>query len=627
MLDKAQDSLTVELNGRNLTSLEIEKNKNRLITLPIEASMLVAGRNTLRLGGSLFLQSDAANECQIWNDPARWIEFLPISVLHIELEPKDNTANLENALSLFHNPIQSFLPPEQQIKTLVVFPDLPTADDLSAITTLGYAFGTSSRLAEPWTPEVIYFKDFNPTKVSDHNLIFINVFPNPLTGLQPTNKGYLLVQTSPWNSKRAMMVVADVSRFDDFSPSQILLNPTRDALLQGNRLFVEKPKVIPAVPTLQRFMTFESLGYPDRTTSGIGTQDITYRIFVPYDNTITSMRMDLQLAHSPDLNTNASRFTIYLNGFSIAGIVPNKGNASDALIPVNIPVARFRPGINYLRLSFLLLPNKTNCQYSPDQIWVTVSNKTTLEAATAPALRTSILNDFPMPFSDNPSGLFVVPNHPEPALLSKIAGFATSLGSVAMDTTRAPRMATENEFARTMALDKYVMVFGEYKKSPLLQDVNDYLPQPFAADGMTLATGYGVYDTDDNQPTSLGVIQVMHSPWNAQGGIAYVVSGTTPEGMTQSLNFITNAKNWPKFKETLLLLGTDGKSATVTDPELLSVDTWKLERVGQIPIVGAQLQNIRPDDLVPAVVSIIAAFLLLIVLLVILRIHAKGIKG
>lgn len=256
MLDKAQDSLTVELNGRNLTSLEIEKNKNRLITLPIEASMLVAGRNTLRLGGSLFLQSDAANECQIWNDPARWIEFLPISVLHIELEPKDNTANLENALSLFHNPIQSFLPPEQQIKTLVVLPDLPTADDLSAITTLGYAFGTSSRLAEPWTPEVIYFKDFNPTKVSDHNLIFINVFPNPLTGLQPTNKGYLLVQTSPWNSKRAMMVVADVSRFDDFSPSQILLNPTRDALLQGNRLFVEKPKVIPAVPTLQRFMTF-----------------------------------------------------------------------------------------------------------------------------------------------------------------------------------------------------------------------------------------------------------------------------------------------------------------------------------------------------------------------------------
>jgi len=162
------------------------------------------------------------------------------------------------------------------------------------------------------------------------------------------------------------------------------------------------------------------------------------------------------------------------------------------------------------------------------------------------------------------------------------------------------------------------MLVGLPLDNALIMDLNNQLPQPFTPDGLALAPGYGVYSPTDDQPADLGVVQILNSPWQ-KGGVVMVVSGTSPLGLDWAWNALLDSSQWSQFKGSLLVAGSDQQIAVSGDTESGPVVYWNLEKVNNIPIIGPLLQGLEPNNLVPAAVSIIAALILMVLLLVILQ--------
>ena len=615
LLDEARSSLTIKLNGLNITTLKTSELAANPIQVNLPADSLKTGSNALTFTAALFLPTDQQNDCRNWNDPARWLNFGPESTLHLELSPTNTIYDLTSFAETYASPFDAYLPGAMPV--LIVLPDEPTQDDLSTLAALSYAIGAASPALTAWQPVIISESQFTPQLAANRHLIFVNVFPSELGDTASSEKDTLVLQNSPWDAQKALLLIADQDRQDGYTPAQVFSDPLRRVLLQGHQVFLDRLDTPPA-PEFQASYTLESLGYLDRTATGVGESSLTYRLFLPYNTALKSTVMDLILSHAPDLDTKASTITVYVNGFAVAGIIPNAGTASLVPIQANIPTSRFRPGENFIRITFNLQPTISNCERAPNAVWATINNQTTITSNIQSQLRSPTLDDFPMPFSDNPAGVFVVPNQPDAQTLARVAGLAFRFGQSAMNTDRPPAVMQVNEFAPETSPVPYVMLVGLPLDNALIMDLNNQLPQPFTPDGRALAPGYGVYSPTDDQPADLGVVQILNSPWQ-KGGVVMVISGTSPLGLDWAWNALLDSSQWSQFKGSLLVAGSDQQIAVSGGTESGPVVYWNLEKVNNIPIIGPLLQGLEPNNLVPAAVSIIAALILMVLLLVILQ--------
>ncbi len=619
MLDQSRSSLTIEINNRNIYTVRISEAASQQIrSVRIPNHLLMPGKNTIRLTGMLYLPGDPSNDCQNWNDSARWINFFSESRLSIELVPTANTYQLSDIYDIFSYTAQNEGGPFSPDSTVVVLPDQPQADDLSGLTSLAYAFGSHSTSMPAWKPKVIYASQMTPDLKTENHLIFINVPDATLPETNTADKDLLLVRNSPWNTQKAVMVVTDQSRTDGYSPADILSNSNAALFLKGNQLMIDSPMTVNLPPDMAPDLSFELMGYSDRSVTGIGENSLTYRVYVPYNQQITYADLSLLLHYSPDLNMNKSRIHVYLNGYAIAGIVPNEGETKNQAIPVPVSAERFRAGTNYIRIVFNLQPETTHCELAQPDTWATVSNQSFIRLNSQRLNKRETLTDFPMPFSDNPSGLMIVPNVPETNLLENAATLSFLLGQSAMIQNKPVHMQQVSEFLQNPEKEKYILAIGLPKDNEIIRKINSRLPQPFTERGDGMASGYGVYASADEQPASLGVIEIGSSPWKSDG-VIMIISGTSAEGLQWSWNLINSKEEWKNFKGNLMLLGSYQyiTSDNRTDPGRTYM--WDMEQADKIPVIGTYLQAINPQNFVPAVVSILSAFLLMITLIMILQ--------
>ncbi|HNT53541.1 MAG TPA: cellulose biosynthesis cyclic di-GMP-binding regulatory protein BcsB [Anaerolineaceae bacterium] len=622
LLDSERSSLTIKLNNLNITTLKTSELAASPLQISLPPNALKTGSNALTFTAALFLPTDQENDCRNWNDPARWLNFSPDSALHLDLTPTSVIYDLTGFAEIYASPFDAYLP--GAMPTLIILPDEPTRDDLSGLAALAYASGAGSPALTTWQPVVVSESQFTAQLASNRHLIFVNVLPPELGDITSGEKDTLVLVNSPWDAQKALLLIADRDRQDGYTPAQVFSDPLRRVLLQGHQVFLDRLDTPPA-PEFQTSYTLESLGYLDRTATGVGESSLTYRLFLPYNTALKSTVMDLILSHAPDLDTQASTITVYVNGFAVAGIIPNAGTASLAPIQANIPTSRFRPGENFIRITFNLQPNISHCERAPNAVWATINNQTTITSNIQSQLRSPTLDDFPMPFSDNPAGIFVVPDQPDAQTFARVAGLAFRFGQSALITDRPPIVMQVKEFIPGSSPGPYVLLVGLPGDNALIRDLNNLLPQPFTADGLALAPGYGVYAPTDDQPADLGVVQILNSPWE-KGGVVMVVSGTSPLGLDWAWSALLDSSRWSQFKGSLLVAGSEQQLAVSGETEAGPVVYWNLEKVNNIPIIGSLLQSLEPNNLVPAAVSIIAALILMILLLIILQL-GKRIKS
>ena len=613
LLDSARSSLTVSLNNRLLISDRVRGIVRTAQRIPIPASALMKGSNMLNITGTLYLPEDQQTNCQNWDDPSRWLVIEPGSIFHLSFAREDTPIDLASFPQGFIEPLETYLPKEARKQTLFVLPEEATPDDLTSVSTISYVLGSYAGAGDNWHPEIISETQFNDRAAINRNVIFIGRAPEDLQNRADQNKDFIELFSSPWGVGNAVMVIGDHDRQDGFTPASVFSDPARRIFLQGNVAYVQH-QPLPAPQPFPNDFTFEDLGYLDRTVRGIGQQNLIYRLYIPYNIELVQVKLNLGLVHSPDLDINNSSFTLYLNGFSVAGILPSPQNSATEPIAIGLPDRRLKPGLNFIRVSFDLHIPRGSCELALESVWATLLNTSSFEMSYRKRTPTPSLKNFPLPFSDSPGSLLVIPDQYQQNDLAHVSQLSYMMGRVDSRVHDPPEVMTAGTFLAQSSHPRNVILVGLPSDNPVTMGANDLLPQPFSSDGHSLQDGYGVQLPTSDQDASLGLLQILPSPW-VRGGTVLVLTGNDPQGLEWTWNAILDPTLRNQFNGNLMVVGSANRSQAaggLSAAPTLQTLFQQIADAGNIPIVGPLLQKYGQDFMTPAVA--IGSALLLTVL-------------
>jgi hypothetical protein len=613
LLDLSRSSLTILLNGFQITSYTPTNIPETKQIIPIPGNMFSQGNNILTFTGALYLPHDRDTNCQNWDDPSRWLTIEPGGILHLSFVKRDLLFDLSKFPQTFIEPLENYIPDKKA--TLIVMPENSTDDDLTSLSTISYLLGSSPETNYDWHPEIVTEDQFTPNKSVDRNIIFISNTPQQLQDIANNNKDYIALLPSPWSQGFAVMLISDQDRQDGISPASVFSSPARSILLHGNVAYVDDHP-LPIPRPFQNEYSFDDLGYLDRTVKGIGDQSLIYSLYVPYDIDPVLTKLNLGLVHSPDLDVQNSSFTVYLNGFSVAGILPTARSSTAEPITISLPAQRFRPGLNFIRINFDLHIPYSSCDRAPESVWATVLSSTTIETTYRNRSPIPSLNHFPLPFNQYPGFIFVIPDHFDQNDLGNISRLSFVIGMASPQLKYPPSVMIESDFMQVKTEHSNVILVGLPTQNSAIRDVNDLLPQPFNEDGYSLQEEFGVYLPSPDAEASLGLIQIIPSPW-VSGGTVMVMTGNDQQGLGWVYDVILNPASWDQYSGNLMVVGYASQSEAYGESP--SVVFQQTADASNIPIIGPILQRLGHSFLTLSLIAIGTALLLVVCILWVMR--------
>ena len=613
LLDEERASLTVALNDTPLASRPVQELATvQRITIP--AGLLRPGKNSLSFTGRLYLPGDDEDQCSDWLNPSRWLLISPESALHLSVQTSNSPPDLAQFPRPFVWPETTLMRNRVDPATLFVLPPQPAGDDLTALATIAFVLGEAGVDPASWQVSAIHQPQFTQEQAAGRHLVFIGPAQSQLWELPPADKPFVAVAASPWSAERGILVIGDDDQDDGQSPAFALANPTQRLLLRGGVAYLDNLQ--PASPRSLSPMlaagpvkeiTFADLGYDERAVRGLGTYNLTYRIYLPGDVQITAPALKLVLTHSPTLDPDNSAVTVYVNGFAVAGVLLDANNANLTPIPVSLPAARFRPGYNYLRLTFNLQMPYNTCEAMQESAWATVHRSSTLLLSYKRGAPPPTLDTFPQPFSDRAGVTLVLPDNPDPITLQQVAQLAALLGQAAHPKTTPPRVVTASNFyPPDDAARPHTILIGRPGQNAVIREINNLLPQPFAGDG-TLRPGYGVYLPTAAENATMGLLQIIHSPWTDNGSVLVLTAAGHP-GLEWSWDLLLDPERQDQLAGNLVAIGSDGRSqaqpAAEQEPEMIP---QQMPDASGLPIIGPLLQKVSRPGLTLSLLAVGAA--------------------
>lgn len=612
LLDAARSSITIALNSLPIVSYNLVNFSETNRRIPIPASLFRPGKNTLTFTSTLYLPDDHETNCQNWDDPARWLAIEPGGLLHLSFVRRDPEIDLAYFPQVFVESMEKYLSDPAVRQPLIILPEDSTADDLTALSTLSYLLGHDAGSGYEWTPEILNASKWDSGLAASRNIIIIGDPPAEFQDKTSHDKDYVGLFSSPWSVGNAVMIIGDQDRNDGFTPASVFSDPARSIPLQGNLAYVDQHLSSTPDPFRKKF-SFQDLGYLDRTVRGIGQQSLSYRFYLPYDVKPILAKLKLDLFHSPNLGIENSSFTVNLNGHGIAAIVPGARGSIGQPITIGLPAKRFRPGLNFIRVTFDLHLSRSSCEHSLESIWGTILSSSTIETTYRRQTPTPSLEHFPLPFSDPPGSLLVLPDQFGQKDLVHLSQLSFMMGASAYQLQRPPEVTRAADFRPEDTEHRNVILIGEPAANPVIAGINALLPQPFGADGRSLEEGYGVQLPTSDKDASLGLLQILPSPW-VQGGTVLILTGNNPDGLEWTWNAILDPALRTQFAGNLMVVGAVNPSQTMNGLSAPSQLTLfqQIADASNIPVVGPLLQKYGQAFLAPALAAVGTALFLVI---------------
>ncbi|HEU0297760.1 MAG TPA: cellulose biosynthesis cyclic di-GMP-binding regulatory protein BcsB [Anaerolineales bacterium] len=616
LLDLAGSSVTISLNGSHVSSHRLTQLSETKQQILIPANMFTQGNNTLTFAGTLYLPDDQGTNCQDWDNPARWLSIEPGGLLHLSFVRRELSMDLSDFPQVFIEPLEEYLPDSARRQTLIVLPEDSTQDDLTSLSIISYTLGSTAETNYDWKPEIVTMSQLRPDIAANRNIVFIGETPPEFQDLVSKDKNYVALLPSPRGVGNAILLIGDKNRQDGFSPASVFSDPARGILLHGNVAYLDPYVPTAPQPFLDNF-SFEDLGYPDRTARGIGQQNLIYSLYIPYDIDPTQVKLNLHLVHSPDLDLQNSSFTVYLNGYSVAGILPNALSSTGTPITIGLPAQKFRPGINFVRIRLDLYPPYTSCTRAPEAVWATILNSTTLEVAHRKHPPIPSLEHFPLPFGEYPGVLYVIPDQYDQIDLDYVSRLSFMFGTSARKSEYPPGVITASKFLQMGSSHHNVILLGLPSRNLATMSANALLPQPFTDDGKALQRGYGVYLPTADADASLGLMQIIPSPW-ANGGTVLVLTGNDQKGLGWTLDVILDTALRDQFAGNVMVIGSANRSeASGESPGQQGSQPMfqQIADASNIPLIGPVLQRSGQAFLIPALFAVGIALILVVSIL------------
>ncbi len=540
------------------------------ITVPLDNSVLTnANRRTHTVQVSL----DARDQC-VANQEVRILIRSDQSFFHFEYREAQPLRDLGSYPRPFFN--NGFA---NQLETaLVVLPTNYTNNDLEAAGSIvtGLGFLTSNSLVVHTT---------TADQVSDqvqqnNNLILIGqIGSNPLidalytANALPTrlgsggalsvrdtpvadSDGVLQLVANPKNAARSILTVTGKTP-EGLQKAARALGGQPPSVGFGGALALISEIREPGNPTANDMQTFASLGYGDVTISGIGTRTTEIRFPAPSGTILSNdAYVDLDYDYAATLKTAQTTLTLSMNetlleSVTLGSIGNDPTNASQPTgvrhLRASIPPQSVRPGeINALTIVLDVQGNWKCYPPSATVTWLSARSTSRLflprQNIDARFLPQQVSN-FPSPFSGTRTlqdTLIALPDKPTPTELDEAFRLISRLGAETPNGVALHPRITLGKLPEGIDISAYhLIVYGRPSTNSLLAQINENLPQPFAAGSDDLKQILNSVTYRLPPGYAIGVLQTLKSPWSPNRSVL-VVTGTDVEGQSKAMGVLTS---------------------------------------------------------------------------------------
>ncbi len=488
---------------------------------------------------------------------------------------------------------RSHLPNE----TNLILPDEPSPDVLQAALSVAAGLGSV-------TGNRVELRVFHASQVDEavmaENLIVVGTPENNsligrLAGKTPSTAaetdGVLRLVQSPERVGKAALLVTGATDEGVRKAGLALSAQPQFLRLAGQEAVVQEVHTDSiSLPQTPLDLTFTDLGYTERVVTGIGRKDIYYNFDLPLDWNLTSdAGLRLKFSHSPLLDGALSSITVFLNDVPIGSARLDGSNAVDGELIAPLPPESSQPGLSNTLLVQIEADLPDPCILpETSTAWVTLSAESSLYLAHTGQDLSAFFNlDFwPRPFNQDPQMKDVLislpsdPTNEEYTVAFQIAAF---LGSASQGRAFEPALLLGDP-GQTDLASYHLVLIGRPSRSPLLQSINDQLPQPFipGVDTIEQTIDSVVYRLQDG--LDLGFLELVPSQWNSER-ILIVITGTSDAGLQSAADFLMNSGRIWELK---------GNLAMVRGDRLFVTDTRVLTGEGQAAPVATAVTEITP---------------------------------
>lgn len=574
-------TLSVTFNDNDIATLPLLAGPDVTYDIPIPPSALNTTLNDGRHELELFL--DAGNDC---NDPNQHTSIVLSSSSHFTIPYTEQTPTLD--LTTLPRPIfqrDSIFP----VNSTIVVPDKPTAQELQAALTVASSFGRMSN--GEMTVNLVPMNQMTPEMRTDSQLIFVGksstlgllqgvALPSPLQSRSFTapgmekDDGILQMAVSPWNTGRSLLVVGGNTDLGVVKAAQALSNQNIQTV--GDHKLALIANVIAPTGSLnaettlpQQTQTLADLGYGILSMNGVGRSEATVRFSLPPGYVAAEdTYLDLTFNHSGLLDFTRSGLTVFMNRNLIGSVLLSNETSSTVTQRIKIPAASLVTSGNELRFEADLAPI-SQCSFMDfSNLWLSVLPESVLHIPLRPATAGTVelrdLSSYPYPFASEPtlsSTAFVV-SKADPSTWDAAAKVALQLGRQSSGALFNLAVAYDGEIPEEIRNGRDMIVIGLPSQTKLLTELKDSLPAPFE-DGTNVAVLQGQQVAYRFPAESdLGFLELLASPWNADR-VIMVVAGTTPIGVQQAAQTLTNQQLLSRIKGNFVLV--NGESLSVAD--------------------------------------------------------------
>jgi hypothetical protein len=531
--------LRIDLNDVNLGVLPLTESlvEKGHLTLDVADALEVPGRNRL------VFTLDTKERCG-YPQPAIDVTVHNDTRLHLvyDIPP------FEPDLSRYPWPFveRSFKPDE----VYVVLPQEPTTTDLMAAATVSAGLGkAASSTADLVITSTLAISLPDEVKTGYNLIVIGKPEDNALLGeLElpfdwkaagvPETYGIIQEMASLWNPYQGILVVTGSSDEGLRLASEALNRETHFPGMKGQVAVVED--VLPRVEEKEQYdidVSFAEMGSRDEILYGIGQREVNYYFWMPRAWVMAeNPRLYLFFDYSRILDPNLSSITVELGDTPLESVLLTPENTLKGSVEVELPANRLRSGTNKLTVSVAMhLVNEDPClDLHNRQAWVVIRNDSYLHLAYVPQQVPFDLSLFAYPFSENPNYddlYFVLPTTNTQIERDSLLRLAAIMGA----STRGKYLTMQGITADDRRLDEIkngynMIVIGQPSRNPLLQELNDWLPQPFQEGSDKIRPELDLVIFADVFDRSVGLLQELPSPWNPRWTIA-VITGTSDEGV------------------------------------------------------------------------------------------------
>jgi hypothetical protein len=598
-------------------TLTVRLNNNILSIVPlntigdIEQKITVAPSDfvSINTDGSMTLDLvlDSGMTCQASNNMSLVIRPTSYFVIpHNSIQP-------DTSLAGFPRPIyqRSFVPDS----ALMVLPEHPTSAELQAAFTVAAGLGSSSVNAlqlDMTTIGNFRPQDTNSGQATANHIIFVGKpstlsilnqlhLPLRVTGGQFANTGgsaddgIVQMIDSPWSTSHVVLVVSGNTDQGIIKAAQAVSTNVLTPNSSPNLSIVKQVNPSTVSPSQSIDQTLGDLGMTGGLFASRGDFGNVFPFTIPAGRSLAAdAYFELDYSNSALLNFDRSSIVVYVNNRPVGSVRMSDATAGQAMnqVRIAIPPAAVVPGVNQLQIRVSIVPLDNCTPPSSRGLWINIWPQSNLHLPLDVALISPVaapsLAAYPAPFAYTPAladTAFVL-SHDDLDSWRGAMKIAAALGA----QTNGPVVEMSVFYSEELSADlraKYnLLVIGEPTQLPLVNDINQFLPAPFAS-GSNIATENNfqvTYRIPADSP--MGYVEIIPSPWNSNN-VVLAALGNTVQGVNWAVSALTD----PNLQARLA-----GNVAVVNASQIISTDTRIVNVTTGSSATGVPSVNLAPAN-------------------------------